>query len=159
MTRISAIGIALLCALCVTSCSSKSKQTSTASSSEKSHLPVAADTAAAIVPLYAKGYTVKYLPDRVRLVDIHDPQKENGNTFHYALVPKGIKPAGVPLYGDRNAGGARHVYDISATFQLHPSGCLRLCGGYHQYAPSLQQGDERPFEVRRDCEDWYRREL
>ena len=37
MTRISAIGIALLCALCVTSCSSKSKQTSTASSSEKSH--------------------------------------------------------------------------------------------------------------------------
>ena len=96
MTRISAIGIALLCALCVTSCSSKSKQTSTASSSEKSHLPVAADTAAAIVPLYAKGYTVKYLPDHVRLVDIHDPQKENGNTFHYALVPKGIKPAGVP---------------------------------------------------------------
>ena len=77
MIRISAIGIALLCALCVTSCSSKSKQTSTASSSEKSHLPVAADTAAAIVPLYAKGYTVKYLPDHVRLVDIHDPQKEN----------------------------------------------------------------------------------
>ena len=63
------------------------------------------------------------------------------------------------LYGDRNAGGARHVYDIPATFQLHPSGCLRLCGGHHQYAPSLQQGDERPFEVRRDREDWYRREL
>lgn len=39
---------------------------------------------------------MKYLPDHVRLVDIHDPQKENGNTFHYALVPKGIKPAGVP---------------------------------------------------------------
>ena len=50
----------------------------------------------AIVPLYAKGYTVKYLPDHVRLVDIHDPQKESSSTFHYALVPKGIKPVGIP---------------------------------------------------------------
>ena len=25
---------------------------------------------------YAKGYTVKYLPHHVRLVDIHDPQKK-----------------------------------------------------------------------------------
>ena len=34
MTRISAIGIALLCILCVTSCGLKSRQTTTESSSE-----------------------------------------------------------------------------------------------------------------------------
>ena len=96
MTRISAIGIALLCILCVTSCGLKSRQTTTESSSETGYSPVTTDTAATIVPCYAKGYTVKYLPHHVRLVDIHDPQKENGNTFHYALVPKGIKPVGIP---------------------------------------------------------------
>ena len=39
---------------------------------------------------------MKYLPHHVRLVDIHDPQKESSSTFHYALVPKGIKPVGIP---------------------------------------------------------------
>ena len=96
MTRISAIGIALLCILCVTSCGLKSRQTTTESSSETGYSPVTTDTAATIVPCYAKGYTVKYLPHHVRLVDIHDPQKEEGNTFRYALVPRGTKPAGIP---------------------------------------------------------------
>ena len=90
MTRISAIGIALLCILCVTSCGLKSRQTTTESSSETGYSPVTTDTAATIVPCYAKGYTVKYLPHHVRLVDIHDPQKESSSTFHYALVPKGM---------------------------------------------------------------------
>ncbi len=96
MTRISAIGIALLCILCVTSCGLKSRQTTTESSSETGYSPVTTDTAATIVSCYAKGYTVKYLPHHVRLVDIHDPQKESSSTFHYALVPKGIKPVGIP---------------------------------------------------------------
>lgn len=43
-----------------------------------------------------KGYSVEYLSGDVRLIDICDPQKENGNTFHYALVPKGRKPSGIP---------------------------------------------------------------
>ena len=96
MTRISAIGIALLCILCVTSCGLKSRQTTTESSSETGYSPVTTDTAATIVPCYAKGYTVKYLPHHVRLVDIHDPQKESSSTFHYALIPKVIKPVGIP---------------------------------------------------------------
>ena len=66
MTRISAIGIALLCILCVTSCGLKSRQTTTESSSETGYSPVTTDTAATIVPCYAKGYTVKYLPHHVR---------------------------------------------------------------------------------------------
>lgn len=96
MTRIPIIGIALLCILCITSCSSKSKQSSGDSASVTSHSSFAIDSATAIIPVYAKGYTVKYLPDSVRLVDIHDPQKENSNTFHYALVPRGVKPANIP---------------------------------------------------------------
>lgn len=76
MTRISAIGIALLCILCVTSCGLKSRQTTTESSSETGYSPVTTDTAATIVPCYAKGYTVKYLPHHVRLVDIHDLKKK-----------------------------------------------------------------------------------
>ena len=45
MTRISAIGIALLCILCVTSCGLKSRQTTTESSSETGYSPVTTDTA------------------------------------------------------------------------------------------------------------------
>ena len=39
---------------------------------------------------------MEYVSGDVRLIDICDPQKENGNTFHYALVPKGRKPSGIP---------------------------------------------------------------
>lgn len=161
MTRISAIGIALLCILCVTSCGLKSRQTTTESSSETGYSPVTTDTAATIVPCYAKGYTVKYLPHHVRLVDIHDPQKESSSTFHYALVPKGIKPVGIPSDYTVIETPVEHVMcmtslQLSNFIRLD---ALQLCGGHHQYAPSLQQGDERPFEVRRDREDWYRREL
>lgn len=96
MTRIPIIGIVLLCILCITSCGSKSKQPSGEAASVASHSSFIIDSATAVIPVYAKGYTVKYLPDGVRLVDIHDPQKENSNTFHYALVPRGTKPANIP---------------------------------------------------------------
>ena len=45
-------------------------------------------------PRYAKGYTVKTLPDGVRLVDVADPQKDKDRmpaTYHFALVPKNVK--------------------------------------------------------------------
>ena len=89
------MGIAFACALSMTSCGAKSRQASGDSGSAAVAVSVT-DTASAIVPVYAKGYTVKYLPGNVRLVDIRDPQKEEGNTFRYALVPKGAKPAGIP---------------------------------------------------------------
>lgn len=94
MTRTSMIAAAFICMLCITACGSKSKQTTSDPVSATSY--TISDSASAIVPEYAKGFTVKYLPENIRLVDIHDPQKENSNTFHYALVPKGTKPAGVP---------------------------------------------------------------
>ena len=89
------MGIAFACALSMTSCGAKSRQASGDSGSAAVAVSVT-DTTSAIVPVYAKGYTVKYLPGNVRLVDIRDPQKEEGNTFRYALVPKGAKPAAIP---------------------------------------------------------------
>ena len=44
-------------------------------------------------PKYAKGYTVKSLPNGVRLVDVADPQKDKDHmpvSYHFALVPKGV---------------------------------------------------------------------
>lgn len=94
MTRLPIIGFAFLCVLYITSCSSKSKQASGETTSISSYSVT--DTGTVIAPVYAKGYTVKYLPENVRLVDIHDPQQESSNTFHYALVPKGTKPSNIP---------------------------------------------------------------
>ncbi|WP_281644431.1 ABC transporter substrate-binding protein [Bacteroides zoogleoformans] len=96
MMRISAIGIAFCCILSITSCGAKSKQTSGQDVVAADCSVAATDTAAIVTPVYAKGYAVKYLPGDVRLVDIHDPQKESSRTFHYALVPKGTQPAGIP---------------------------------------------------------------
>jgi iron complex transport system substrate-binding protein len=41
---------------------------------------------------YAKGFSVKYLEDGVRLVDVEDPQKDEDKmpvSYQFALVPKG----------------------------------------------------------------------
>lgn len=50
------------------------------------------DSAMMIRPEYAKGFTVKYLEDGVRLVDVEDPQKDEDKmpvSYQFALVPKG----------------------------------------------------------------------
>ena len=54
------------------------------------------DSSLFIQPQYAKGFSVKYLKDGVRLLDIQDPQDENELAYHFALVPKGIKKANLP---------------------------------------------------------------
>ena len=48
-----------------------------------------------IVPEYARGFSVSY-NDGYVLLDIQDPQNEESTTFHYALVKRGTKPAGIP---------------------------------------------------------------
>ena len=95
MIRLPLMGLVFACAVSMTSCGTKSRQASGNSDTAAVAVSVA-DTATAVVPVYAKGYAVKHLPGNVRLVDIHDPQKEEGNTFRYALVPRGTKPAGIP---------------------------------------------------------------
>ena len=95
MIRLPLMGLVFACAVSMTSCGTKSRQASGNSDTAAVAVSVA-DTATAVIPVYAKGYAVKHLPGNVRLVDIHDPQKEEGNTFRYALVPRGTKPAGIP---------------------------------------------------------------
>ncbi|MBR1538841.1 MAG: iron ABC transporter substrate-binding protein, partial [Bacteroidales bacterium] len=51
--------------------------------------------AGAVAPLYATGFRVSYC-DAGCLVDIQDPQREESQTFHYLLVPRGGRPAQVP---------------------------------------------------------------
>lgn len=52
---------------------------------------------AQIVPEYAKGFNVTYTNKGYCLLDIRDPQKEEGGeTFHFALKPKGVKASDIP---------------------------------------------------------------
>lgn len=48
-----------------------------------------------IIPEYAQGFKVTHA-EGYHLVDVQDPQKENAQSFHYALVPRGSNPAGIP---------------------------------------------------------------
>jgi len=67
-------------------------------SNEKNHEGAASemeDSARIIVPQYAKGFTVKYLADGVRLVEVNDPQAKEDERmpigYSFALVPRGSK--------------------------------------------------------------------
>ena len=77
--------------LLLTSC----KQKEGAKQSVKSFTEVA-DSALMISPTYAKGFSVSYLQDGIRLVDIQDPTKENSNAYHFALVTKDSDISEVP---------------------------------------------------------------
>lgn len=46
-------------------------------------------------PTYAKGFAVTHT-STARLVDIQDPQQENAQVFHYALVPRGSRTTDIP---------------------------------------------------------------
>ena len=57
---------------------------------------VVSDTkAGAVTTQYAAGFSVRYT-DAGCLVDIQDPLREESQSFHYLLVPRGSKPAQVP---------------------------------------------------------------
>lgn len=50
------------------------------------------DSAVLVKPQYAKGFTVRYLENGVRLVDVEDPQKDEDKmpvSYQFALVEKG----------------------------------------------------------------------
>ncbi len=71
-----------------------------------------------------KAETVKYLPHHVRLVDSTRPSKKKAAALSTTRwYRKGIKPVGIPSDYTviETPGKIRYVYDIPATFQLHPS--------------------------------------
>ena len=85
-------GCCLLMSLCVaSSCTTKNNQrTDKVETTEES-----AFSGVHIVPEYARGFELSYRSGYV-LLDIQDPQNEESTTFHYALVRRGTKPAGIP---------------------------------------------------------------
>ena len=85
-------GCCLLMSLCVaSSCTIKNNQwTDKVETTEES-----AFSGVHIVPEYARGFELSYRSGYV-LLDIQDPQNEESTTFHYALVRRGTKPAGIP---------------------------------------------------------------
>ena len=84
------ITLFILCLL-LTAC----KQKEEAKQSVKS-LTEVADSSLMISLTYANGFSVSYLQDGIRLVDIQDPTKENSNAYHFALVPKDADITDVP---------------------------------------------------------------
>lgn len=89
--------IAVSCACWLFSCQSDGKQREKAGTENSvSALVETSDSSSLIVPAYAKGYAVKYLPDGIRLVDIQDPQGQSASTYHFALVPHGYASKDIP---------------------------------------------------------------
>lgn len=48
----------------------------------------ASDSLTKVSPRHAKGFDVRYQKDGIILLDIHDPENKESQTFHYALVGK-----------------------------------------------------------------------
>ncbi len=54
------------------------------------------DAATVIQARYAKGFSVEYSKEGVRLIDIRDPQNEGEVAYRFALVSKGMKSVAIP---------------------------------------------------------------
>lgn len=85
------LSVGALLLIAMTACQNKSK-----TSAPKEEVAVQAETdIVKITPRYAQGFKVTYTQDAC-LLDIQDPQNESGQAYHYALVPRGTKPARLP---------------------------------------------------------------
>lgn len=84
--------VCVLILLTCTACRNKGKQTP---SETKNKIEQAESGTVRITPFYAKGFQVTYTGN-ICLLDIHDPQKEESQSFQYALVPRGTKAEHVP---------------------------------------------------------------
>ena len=88
MKSILTVCFLLTCMLC-TGCRSKNNASISAGDEM-------ADTSSVRVsPVYAEGFKVTYAAN-YRLVDVQDPQSESSESYHFALVPRGTKPKGIP---------------------------------------------------------------
>ena len=74
----------------------QSGQTSCEADTGTTPMPASVDSTVRVSLEYAKGYTVKYRTDGIRLVDIQDPQGQSEQTYHYALVPRGYAAKDIP---------------------------------------------------------------
>ena len=89
----------LVCLLIPVLFGCKAKKISDAADASNADSALVADSNVCIVPKYAKGFQVTYTDKGYCLLDIKDPQKEEGgDSYHYALKPRGVNidetPAG-----------------------------------------------------------------
>lgn len=75
----------------VTACQNKNKQ----GSGNPEHTAWTDSSGGKIVPEYARGFKVTYT-DGACLLDIRDPQNKESQSFHYALVPRGVEAENIP---------------------------------------------------------------
>ena len=97
MNRLFLAGLLLAATCCAGSCGSRSSKPSAADGMQADNAAIApADSSLQVTPTYAEGYTIDYRADGVRLLDVHDPQNPEAPGYHFALVPRGTHPAGIP---------------------------------------------------------------
>lgn len=92
MIRCVFVGLSLFVLILMTSCRQKNTQTNT---TDTESLQVADTSLVDIRPQYAEGFKITYASG-YRLLDIQDPQNAESEVFHFALVPRGEKPKGIP---------------------------------------------------------------
>ena len=133
MIRLPLMGLVFACAVSMTSCGTKSRQASGNS-----------DTAAVAVSV-ADTATRQRLCGETSAGECASgghtrPSKRRGEYLSVCFGSEGYEACrySCRLYRDRNSGEACYLHDFPATVQLHPVGCLRLCGGHYQYPPSFQ---------------------
>ena len=89
----------LVCLLIPVLFGCKAKKNSDVTDTSNADSALVADSNVCIVPKYAKGFQVTYTDKGYCLLDIKDPQKEEGgDSYHFALKPRGVNidetPAG-----------------------------------------------------------------
>lgn len=88
-TTIAVLAVAIVC---LTGCRNRSTQSGSSASKADSRISTLQEL---VTPKYAEGYSLKY-QDGICLVDLQDPQKEESQTFHYALISRGSDKSLVP---------------------------------------------------------------
>lgn len=78
--------------VCLTGCRNRATQAGSSSGKADSRNSTLQEL---VTPKYAEGYSLTY-QDGMCLVDLQDPQKEESQTFHYALISKGSDRSQVP---------------------------------------------------------------
>ena len=109
----------LLLLLTVTACQNKHKQ----GSGNLEHKTLTDSSIVKIIPEYAQGFKITYT-DQACLLDIQDPQNKESQSFHYALVPRGVEAENIPAdytvidkkINDRLKDGSIHKIGIEGNF-------------------------------------------
>lgn len=83
-------GLCFAALLLITGCHSNTKETDGQSASALQDT-----TSSSLNPHHATGFKVTE-GKGYHLLDIQDPQHEEGTSYHFALVPRGTKPEGIP---------------------------------------------------------------